>query len=58
MVNELAAVPEDVWLVLEDYHLVDTREISAGKVFLVDHLPPQIHVVISTRADPDLLLSR
>ena len=58
LLNELAAAPEDVWLVLDDYHLVDSHEVRDGMAFLLEHLPPHVHVVISTRADPDLPLPR
>ncbi len=58
LLNELAAAPGDVWLVLDDYHLVDSREVSEGMTFLLTHLPPHVHVVLSTRADPDLPLAR
>lgn len=58
VLNDLAAAPEDVWLVLDDYHLVDSNQVRNGMVFLLEHLPPHVHVVISTRADPDLPLSR
>ncbi len=58
VVNELAAAPEAVWLVLDDYHVVDSRDVNVGMAFLLEHLPPHVHVVVSTRADPDLPLSR
>ncbi len=58
LVNELAAWPGDVWLVLDDYHLVDGPEVGQGMTFLLTHLPPHVHVVLSTRADPDLPLAR
>ena len=58
VLNELAAAPGDVWLVLDDYHLVDSHDVGDGMAFLLEHLPPNVHVVISTRADPDLPLSR
>jgi LuxR family maltose regulon positive regulatory protein len=63
LVNDLAAVPEDavphnVWLVLDDYHTVDSQAIGAGMAYFLEHLPPQVHVVVSTRSDPDLPLSR
>jgi LuxR family maltose regulon positive regulatory protein len=58
VLNELAAIPGEVWLVLDDYHLVDSHEVRDGMAFLLEHLPPHVHVVISTRADPDLPLSR
>ena len=48
----------DIVLVLDDYHLVDTPDIQEGMAFLLEHLPPQIHLVIATRADPALPLSR
>jgi LuxR family transcriptional regulator, maltose regulon positive regulatory protein len=58
VLNELAATPNDVWLVLDDYHLVASDDVGDGVAFLLEHLPPNVHVVISTRADPDLPLSR
>ncbi|MFD0578272.1 LuxR C-terminal-related transcriptional regulator [Dactylosporangium darangshiense] len=58
VVNELSVVPHDVDLVLDDYHLVDGAGVQAGMGFLVEHLPPQVHLVISTRADPGLPLAR
>lgn len=58
LVNELDAAPGDVWLVLDDYHLVDDPEVGRGMTVLLTHLPPHVHVVLSTRADPDLPLAR
>ena len=58
LLNELAAAPGEVWLVLDDYHLVDNHEVDQGLTFLLEHLPPHVHVVLSTRADPDLPLAR
>lgn len=48
----------DVDLVLDDYHLVDGPDIRTGMVFLLEHLPPQLRLVISSRADPLLPLAR
>ncbi|MGY1604895.1 LuxR C-terminal-related transcriptional regulator [Geodermatophilus sp. SYSU D00815] len=58
LVNELDAVADDVVLVLDDYHVVATRAVHDGVAFLLDHLPPQVHLVIATRADPALPLAR
>ncbi len=58
VLNELSVLPDDVDLVLDDYHLADGLEISRGMTYLLDHLPPQLHLLISTRADPALPLSR
>lgn len=58
LLNELAAAPGEVWLVLDDYHLVDDHDVGGGVAFLLEHLPPHVHVVLSTRADPNLPLAR
>ena len=58
VLNELAAVPNDVDLVLDDYHLVDGPDVRDGMAFLLEHLPPHVHLVISSRADPLLPLAR
>ena len=58
LLNELAGVTDEVWLILDDYHLVDNGEVTDGVRFLLEHLPPQVHLLISTRVDPDLPLSR
>ena len=58
LLNDLHAVPNDVVLVLDDYHVIDSRDVQDGMAFLLEHLPPQIHLVISGRADPALPLAR
>lgn len=58
LVNDLAASPRHIVLVLDDYHLADSLEIQRGMAFLVEHLPVRGHVVIGTRADPALPLAR
>ncbi len=58
LLNEITAVPEEFVLVLDDYHLVDTRPVDQALDFLLEHLPPQLHVVIITREDPHLPLAR
>ena len=58
LLNELAALPGGVDLVLDDYHLADGPEIAGDVAFLLDHLPPDVRLVISTRADPALPLAR
>ena len=45
-------------LVLDDYHLIEAPEVHDGMTFLVEHQPPQLHVVLATRADPPLPLAR
>jgi LuxR family transcriptional regulator, maltose regulon positive regulatory protein len=58
VLNELGTVPNDIYLVLDDYHLIDSADVQAGMTFLVEHLPPQVHLVVSTREDPALPLAR
>ena len=58
VINELGALPSEVAIVLDDYHLVESPEIEEGVIFLLEHLPAQVHVVIATRADPRLPLAR
>jgi LuxR family maltose regulon positive regulatory protein len=58
VVNELSVTTDEVTVVLDDYHLVDGPEVAEGMAFLVDHLPPQLHLVVSSRADPRLPLAR
>ena len=58
LLNELGATSTDIDLVLDDYHVIDRREIHDAVAFLLDRLPPNIHVAIATRADPPLPLAR
>jgi LuxR family maltose regulon positive regulatory protein len=58
LLNELAALPSDVVLVLDDYHVIESPEVAEDLTFFLDHLPQTVHVVITTRADPALPLSR
>ena len=58
LVNELSGTSHQIVLVLDDYHVVDADDVHHGMAFLLEHLPPEIHVVIATRADPPLPLAR
>lgn len=58
LLNEIAAIPNDLLLVLDDYHAFDSRSIDAALAFLVERLPPCMHLAIATREDPDLPLAR
>jgi LuxR family maltose regulon positive regulatory protein len=60
LVNELAAEPgpDEVLLVLDDYHLVDSGPVHESVAFLLENLPPGLRVVVSGRADPPLPLAR
>jgi LuxR family maltose regulon positive regulatory protein len=58
LVNEIATLPDNIILVLDDYHLIDAKPVDHALAFLLEHLPPQIHLVIATREDPHLPLAR
>jgi LuxR family transcriptional regulator, maltose regulon positive regulatory protein len=58
LLNELASLPQPAILVLDDYHMIDARPVDLALAFLLDHLPHQIHLVITTREDPQLPLVR
>jgi LuxR family maltose regulon positive regulatory protein len=58
LLNDLAVIADDIVLVLDDYHVIDARDVQDGMAFLLDHLPPRLHLVIVSRADPALPLAR
>ena len=54
----LRSLAEGVVLVLDDYHTITSEPIHRSLTFLVEHLPPQLHIVLATRADPPMPLAR
>jgi LuxR family maltose regulon positive regulatory protein len=58
LINEIAALPDRIILVLDDYHLIETQPLPDAFTFLLEHQPPQMHLVIATREDPLLSLAR
>jgi LuxR family maltose regulon positive regulatory protein len=58
LLNELTTIADQFVLVLDDYHLLDSKAVDHALTYLVEHLPPQMHLVIATREDPQLPLAR
>ncbi len=58
LLNEISVIPEHFILILDDYHLVDSKSVDQSLAFLVERQPPQMHLVITTREDPSLPLAR
>src|SRR5881392_2441255 len=58
LLNEITTLPDNFVLVLDDYHVIDAKPVDQALAYLVEHLPPQMHLVIATREDPDLPLAR
>ena len=58
LLNDITTIPDPFILVLDDYHLLDAQPVDQALTYLVEHLPPQMHLVIVTREDPALPLAR
>jgi LuxR family maltose regulon positive regulatory protein len=58
LLNEITALPHGLVLVLDDYHLVDSEPVDEALAFVLEHLPPRMHLVIASREDPRLPLAR
>jgi ATP/maltotriose-dependent transcriptional regulator MalT len=58
LLNDITRIPDPFILVLDDYHLLDAQPIDQALTYLVEHLPPQMHLVIATHEDPQLPLAR
>lgn len=58
LINELSTLPDLLTIVLDDYHLIESSAIHDGLAFLVDYMPTQMRLIITTRTDPPLPLAR
>ena len=58
LINEVAALPEELTLILDDYHVIDAEPVHGVISFLLEHQPTNMHLVISSRINPPLPLSR
>jgi LuxR family transcriptional regulator, maltose regulon positive regulatory protein len=58
LINELALAALKIVLILDDYHLIDSQPVHDSLNFLIENLPPQLHLVIATREDPPIQISR
>ncbi|MBV7331216.1 NACHT domain-containing protein [Chloroflexi bacterium TSY] len=58
LINDIVALSTEFVLVLDDYHVIASQSIHDSLIFLLDHLPPQMHLFIASRSDPPLHLSR
>ncbi len=58
LLNDLTTISDPFVLVLDDYHVLDATPVDQALAFLIDHLPPHIHLIIATREDPHLPLAR
>ena len=58
IVNQQAAAPDEVVLVLDDYHLVEGAAVHDSLTVLLQRLPPSLRLVLASRSDPPLPLAR
>ncbi len=58
LLNDITTIKDPFVLVLDDYHVLDAKAVDHALTFLLEHLPPQMHLVIATREDPQLPLAR
>jgi LuxR family maltose regulon positive regulatory protein len=58
LVNELTADPVELVVILDDYHVIESRAIHESLAFLLERLPPGMHVMVAGRGDPPLPLAR
>jgi LuxR family maltose regulon positive regulatory protein len=58
LINQIADLPEPFALILDDLHVITNPPIHEQLIFLVEHAPAQMHLVVSSRADPPWPLAR
>ena len=58
LVNDLGRQDDPVVLILDDFQAIQNPSVHAGFVFLLDHLPRNLHILVATRTDPPWPLAR
>ena len=58
LLNDLSEVKNDIFIVLDDYHVIENINIHQGVSFFIENMPSQVHLVISTRSDPPMPIAR
>ena len=58
LLNDMTTISDNFALVLDDYHVIQAQSVNKLLTFLLNHLPPQIHLIITSRFDPSLPLAR
>jgi LuxR family maltose regulon positive regulatory protein len=58
LINDIVSLQKDIVLVLDDFHAIQNSSIHTALSFLLDHIPDQLHLVVSTRVDPPWSLAR
>jgi LuxR family maltose regulon positive regulatory protein len=58
LINEFEGSEKRILMVLDDFHHIEAPDVNAALAFFLEHLPPQMHIVILTRMDPQLPIAR
>jgi len=58
LINAMVTIAQPFTLVLDDYHLIEREAIHQAFIFFLDHLPPQMHLILISRSDPPFGLTR
>jgi LuxR family maltose regulon positive regulatory protein len=58
LINEISKIPNDFFLILDDYHLVDSKVVDQALTYLIEHQPTQMHLIVISREDPSLPVAR
>jgi LuxR family maltose regulon positive regulatory protein len=58
LINDISQLTCDLVVILDDYHVIEAGGIHAGLSYLVEHQPPNLHIVLITRVDPSISLAR
>jgi LuxR family maltose regulon positive regulatory protein len=58
LINEISAYSSEIVLILDDYHVIEDQTIHDGMLFLIDHLPSNLHLILASRVDPTFPLAR
>lgn len=58
LINEIVKTSENIFLVLDDFHVIEDPPVDRALTFLIENLPPNLHFIITTREDPKLPFAR
>jgi len=58
LINDILSINQDFLLVFDDFHLISNNEIFVVVTYLLEHIPENIHIVISSRSDPNLPIAK
>jgi LuxR family maltose regulon positive regulatory protein len=58
LINDISQLAQDLILVLDDYHIIESEQVHVGLSYILDHQPPNLHLILLTRVDPSISLAR